>query len=87
MTPWMRMMGFLGGTDKNARKQVMVTNTSHFYQYLNGSASRKGESQTFILGRLNKRLPQGPTLKLTRALSNIKPVLNTETLLLSKHDK
>lgn len=83
----MRMMGFLGGIDTNVGKQAMVTNISHFYQYLNGSASRKGESQTSILGRLNKRLPQAPALKLTRALSNIKPVLNTETLLLSKHDK
>lgn len=87
MTPWMRMMGFLGGTDTNAGKQAMVTNTSYFYQHLNGSASRKGESQTSILGTLNKRLPQGFILKLSREFSNIKPALNTETLLLSKHDK
>lgn len=87
MTAWMRMTSFLGGMDINAGKRVIVTNTFHFYQYSNGSASRKGESQTSILGKLNKTLPQGPTLKLPRVLSNIKPVLSTETLLLSKHDK
>jgi len=81
------MMGFLGGTDTNVGKKAVVANPSHFYQDLNGSASWKREPQISFLGSLNKRLPQSPTLKLTGVLSNIKPVLNAETLLFSKHDK
>lgn len=61
MTPWMRMTGFLGGTDMNRGKQAMVIKTYHLYQYLIGSASGREEPQTCILSWLNKRLLRAPS--------------------------